>query len=71
MSTATLKSGSGYWDTTHYPYGGAFRRTETDVQVTVIGPGGKYPKIESKIKFSDGRTGVVQNRFLAQRTEVL
>ena len=61
---AVLLSGWGYWDTTHYPYGGCFRRAAADETVTVLGPGGKRPAQERKIQFADGRVGVAELRAL-------
>jgi hypothetical protein len=61
---ATLLSGWGYWDTTNYPYGGCFRRATEDTVVTVLGPGGKFPTRERKIRFADGRTAVAETRAL-------
>lgn len=64
QQTATLKAGWGYWDTTYYPYGGCFRRASEDTQVVVIEKAGKYPERERKVKFADGRTGVVELRAM-------
>jgi hypothetical protein len=61
---ATLLQGWGYWDTTHYPYGGCFRRAEADTTVTVGKPAGKFPAREREITFSDGRVGVAELRAL-------
>jgi hypothetical protein len=57
-ATATLKAGYGYWDTTHYPYGGKFARAKEDTQVKLIKPAGKYPTREWEVEFPDGRKGI-------------
>jgi hypothetical protein len=57
-ATATLKAGYGYWDTTHYPYGGKFARAKEDTQVKLIKPAGKYPAHEWEVEFPDGHKGV-------------
>lgn len=69
-SKAVLLSGWGYWDTTNYPYGGCFRRAGEDTPVTVLGPGGKFPTRERKIRFADGRVGVAEMRAMRSWTEV-
>ena len=61
----TIKAGWGYWDVTSYPYGGDFHRTSEDTEVIVLGPGGKYPEMESKVRFANGRLGVVTNAAFA------
>ena len=35
---AILKAGSGYFETTYYPIGGAFRRAIADVPLTEVTP---------------------------------
>ena len=37
-TTHTLKKGWGYWDVTHYPFGGCFRRAMADTPCEVTGP---------------------------------
>lgn len=62
MTTATLLKGWGYWDTTHYPYGGCFKRSTEDTQVEVRD--GSCKPGETCVRFSDGRTAVADNRAL-------
>lgn len=47
--THVVQKGYGYWDVTQYPYGGCFRRATAPFAVTMVGPGGKYPKRESVV----------------------
>ena len=56
-----IKKGYGYWETTHYPYGGCFRRATTDLKIVeVYGPAGKIPLRERHVKLEDGNKAVVQ-----------
>jgi hypothetical protein len=62
---ATIKPGWGYWDTTHYPYKGCFRRMDengTGESVVIVERFGKTQ--EWKVKFADGRRAVVDSRAL-------
>jgi hypothetical protein len=35
-TVVNLKAGTGYWDLTHFPWGGSFKRLKQDSQATVI-----------------------------------
>lgn len=59
---AILAKGWGYWDVTHYPYGGCFRRAVEDTPVLIIGPGMKAD--DSEVCFPDGRKGYVRKQAL-------
>lgn len=48
---ATMLKGWGYWDTTHYPRGGCFKRSTEDVRCTITGKAGH----EITVVFGDGR----------------
>ena len=54
MKQAILTKGSGYWDTTEYPFGGCFRRTTEDMTVCLTGE--KY-KTHLEFKFGNKRKG--------------
>ena len=57
----TIGKGWGYWDTTHFPYGGAFRRSDGTVEVVeIIGPAGHFPNRERRVRLGDGREAVVE-----------
>lgn len=58
----TLKKGWGYWDTTNYPYGGCFKRAAQDETVEIVAR--NVIRCEHRIKFADGRIGVVDARAL-------
>lgn len=58
---ATVLKGWGYWDTTYFPRGGAFRRAPEDIRCTVSGKSGH----EYTVVFGDGRKAVVTPRALA------
>ena len=57
---AILKKGWGYWDITHYPYGGCFKRATENTIVSIVGKAGKYPEQEREILFPDGRRAVAK-----------
>ncbi len=60
-----VKQGWGFWDVTHYPYGGSFRRATQDLEVTEnLGPAGRYPQRETKVKLADGSLAIVPNESL-------
>lgn len=55
-----IAKGCGYWNTTRYPYGGDFRRSDGTVEVVEvlergIGKSGE----ESRVKLVNGDTAVV------------
>ncbi len=55
-----LTKGQGYWDVTHYPYGGCFRRATGEERVQVIKDGPvQLPTREVRILFPDGRQAVI------------
>jgi hypothetical protein len=63
----TLTAGWGYWDITHYPYGGNFKRLVADTAVTVIE---RYDKRhETKVRFTDGSVGVITNRAIQESAQ--
>lgn len=66
---ATLLKGWGYWDVTQYPYGGCFRRPNEDTPVTIIEGQGKYAD-EKRVRFADGREGIVKSGALVPATVV-
>jgi hypothetical protein len=68
---AFVKSGHGYWDVTHYPRGGAFRRVPVDgpVPCTLVRVGATYadgsPR-EWYVKLSDGSDACVGAADMSQ-----
>lgn len=62
ITVATAKKGWGYWDVTHYPYGGCFRRFTEDTPVRVIECANQ--RHESKVELPDKRHAWVDNRGL-------
>jgi len=65
-----IKKGYGYWDTTHYPYGGCFHRAKEDTSIQVGKPSGKFPSQVREIHFLDGRTGVADLNALVFNKEL-
>lgn len=58
-----LEKGHGYWDVTHYPYGGCFRRATGCEVVQVIKDGPvQWANREVRILFPDGRQAVIEKR---------
>ena len=58
-----IEKGHGYWDVTHFPYGGSFHRASGTELVQVIKDGAvQYPAREVRILFSDGRQAVIEKR---------
>ena len=61
MTKATLLKGWGFWETTHLPYGGAFRRAQADMPVTVTGP---KVRCEYPVTYGDNQRAIVDARAL-------
>jgi len=58
-----IEPGFGYWDTTHYPYGGCFRRASenTPLIVEITDTFTHKGNQESRVKLADGSTAVVRS----------
>jgi hypothetical protein len=68
---AKLLAGWGYWDVTKYSYGGDFRRSGTDLEIIEnLGPAGKYPNKETKVRFADGSVAVIPNQGISDDGQV-
>lgn len=60
-TTRTARQGYGYWDLTHYPHGGCFRRLTADTLVTLEG---KRIKGDEVVRTSDGvRIAITPSAF--------
>ncbi len=58
-----IEKGHGYWDVTHFPYGGSFHRATGQERVQVILNGAvQYVNREVRILFEDGRQAVIEKR---------
>jgi len=64
VQTVTLKKGWGYWDVTHYPYGGSFHRADQDMTGKVVsGPANLYGKgMEYSVIWEDGKSAIIPAR---------
>lgn len=62
-----IGKGWGFWDVTHYPYGGNFDRAQDNLAIVEnLGPAGRYPKLESKVRLADNRLAVVKNEAIIE-----
>ena len=64
MKTIILK-GYGYWDVTKFPYGGCFKRTVEDTEVTT---GAAFGTEEIEVTFKDGSKGIVRRYYIKEQT---
>jgi hypothetical protein len=64
VHTVTLKKGWGYWDVTHYPYGGSFHRADKDMTGKVVnGPANLYGNgMEYAVVLEDGKSAIIPAR---------
>jgi hypothetical protein len=58
-----IKKGWGYWDVTHYPRGGCFRRASTNMPVEITGEAARG---ETPVITADGTRIVVTTRALQE-----
>lgn len=60
--TLAIEPGYGYWDTTHYPYGGCFKRaSENTPLISEITETFTYKgRQESRVTLADGSKAVVR-----------
>ena len=58
-----VKKGCGYWDITKYPYGGYFKRSQENLNCTIIEDRQGQHEHEKVVKFEDNTIGVVNEKY--------
>ncbi len=63
-----LGSGCGYWDTTHFDIGGAFRRAGADGKAIkrIIREFSRVKGCDTLVEFTDGSTGAIDSAHIRQ-----
>jgi len=60
----TLQSGWGYWDLTHYPYGGDFHRLSMNTTAEIIGEGSNGTEV--KVRLSNGTVAIIKKAAIVE-----
>ena len=65
-----IKPGYGYWDTTHYPIGGSFRRAPKPlgVEVEITDTIEPFKGCDTLVRLKDGSTAAVDSAHLEKRS---
>lgn len=65
MTHQYIPKGFGYYDTTHYPVGGAFRRASSDTGILeIIRTFPKYSGCNAEVRLITGKTAAVNMEFV-------
>lgn len=64
-----IEPGHGYWDTTHYPIGGSFKRAGDDgkeIQEVIRRFASRCKGCDIEVRFTDGSTGACRDPHVSR-----